>query len=485
MPNNIKTRFAPSPTGYIHLGNVRTALFNWLCAKSQQGDFLLRIEDTDKQRSKLEYVDALKRDLQWLGLQWQEGPEQEGQLGPYFQSARTEIYEKYYELLRDKGRAYPCFCTEKELEISRKTQRALGRAPRYAGTCASLAAHEIENKIAQGLKFTVRYRVPNSGTVEFDDLVRGIQKFECQDIGDFIIRRSDGSPAFFFSNAIDDALMQVSTVLRGEDHLTNTPRQILILQSLDLPIPSYGHISLIVNKQGSPLSKRDGSLGVYELRQQGYLPLAVINYLARLGHHYSEEAFMTSAELANNFSITHLVKAPARYQKSQLDYWQHETISKMDAEQLWQWIKSVEYEGVALGQLVAAENGPDFAQAIRENVLFPVDALFWAANLFSSTGIYDTKAVQEITRAGSEFFTTAADILEQESNSFRSFSQLLGQRTARKGKQLFMPLRAALTGESYTEAWPNDWMRGPQMGDLWDLLGYDRIKRRILLSADL
>ncbi len=226
---NTKTRFCPSPTGLIHLGNARTALFNALLAMQYQGTFLLRIEDTDVQRSKKEYYHTLTEDLLWLGLEWQEGPEKDQGKGPYFQSERQQIYHHYYQELAQKNSAYPCFCTEEELALMRKVQRASGKPPRYAGTCFGLSQETITQKLALGLKPTLRFHVPNDCCIEFEDLVRGVQKFSGRDIGDFIIRRADGTSPFMFCNAIDDALMGVTHALRGEDHLTNTPRQLLIL----------------------------------------------------------------------------------------------------------------------------------------------------------------------------------------------------------------------------------------------------------------
>lgn len=268
----VKTRFCPSPTGLIHLGNIRTALFSALYALNQGGTFLLRIEDTDAERSEERYSQQLQDDLRWLGLDWQEGPVHDKGLGPYFQSERQSLYDDYYERLIVGGFAYSCFCSEEELALTRKIQRSQGKPPRYPGTCRALSEDERAEKLAQGLKPTLRFAVPNEATVEFEDLVRGKQIYKTEDMGDFIIRRGNGTSPFMFCNAIDDALMQVTHAIRGEDHLTNTPRQILILQALGLPIPSYGHIALIVGPDGSPLSKRHGSKSAVELREEGYLP---------------------------------------------------------------------------------------------------------------------------------------------------------------------------------------------------------------------
>ncbi|VAW70833.1 Glutamyl-tRNA(Gln) synthetase [hydrothermal vent metagenome] len=496
----MKTRFAPSPTGYIHLGNVRTALFNWLCAQSEQGSFLLRIEDTDEERSEAIYVDALKQDLLWLGLDWQEGPKFDRLIvedvgsnpvplvhdkGPYFQSQRNDIYDDYFTQLIKSDKAYPCFCSQEELAYSRKAQRTAGHAPRYAGTCAALSAEEVEQKCGQGLNPSLRFRVPHSGRIGFEDHVRGQQDFECSDIGDFIIRRSTGAPAFFFSNAVDDALMNVTHVFRGEDHLTNTPRQKLILEALALRIPEYAHISLIVGSDGTPLSKRHGSMSVAELRDKGYIPIGVLNYLARLGHHYANDDFMDEATLAKEFDIKHLGKAPARFQTEQLMHWQKEAVMRLTDKQVWQWISISELEGISINALVADDARDIFIKTVRDNLVMPQDALSWASSLFSNSGQFDSAAADVMTNSGADFFTQAVVCMSSEPANFKEFSKAVGTATGCKGKHLFMPLRAALTGENGIHGWDNQWQRGPQMADVFALLSKEVMQRRLELASQL
>ncbi len=346
---SVKTRFAPSPTGYLHLGNVRTALFNALLARRWGGRFLLRIEDTDPERSRPEYVAALLEDLRWLGLDWREGPQIGGPHEPYAQSARGAIYAQYYQQLADSKRAYPCFCTPAELALSRKAQLTVGRPPRYAGVCARLSEAERQARLERDPRPTLRFRVPAGRMVEFTDLVRGPQRFASDDIGDFVIRRADGTPQFFFANAVDDALMEITHVLRGEDHLANTPRQLLVLEALALPAPRYGHLALIVGADGGPLSKRAGDLSVRELRAAGYLSEALLNYLARLGHSYERDVWMEPAELAAGFALEHLGRAPARYDESQLLRWQAEAVQRAIPERLWAWMGPGVHERVPPG----------------------------------------------------------------------------------------------------------------------------------------
>lgn len=458
----MKTRFAPSPTGHIHLGNGRTALFSALLAKAHKGTFLLRIEDTDATRSTTEHAEQLQQDLHWLGLQWQEGPVVGGEYGPYFQSERQATYADYYHRLEQLKRLYPCFCTEQQLAIARKVQLTSGQPPRYSGACRNLTAEQIAEKQAQGLKPTLRFRVPDNEMITFDDFVRGPQQFNSNEIGDFIVRRGDGTAPFFFCNAIDDALMKVTHVLRGEDHLTNTPRQLLILQALKLSIPKYGHLALIVGSDGSPLSKRHGSRSVKELQAEGYLPLAVVNYLARLGHYYANNEFMDFAQLAQGFSSENLGKSPARFDAAQLLYWQKQAVAHLSRADFWQWL------GSEIQLFVPGEKQEIFIAAIQSNITFPEDALQWAKIFFVGTVDFSAEALEVVQHAGPLFFDAASKGLEQHGADYKKITQLITETLNIKGKALFHPLRMALTGQG----------DGPEMAKMFELLGEEKIKQR-------
>jgi nondiscriminating glutamyl-tRNA synthetase len=462
-PRPLKTRFAPSPTGLLHLGNIRTALFNWLLARQAGGIFLLRLEDTDAMRGHEKYARALEDDLRWLGLNWSEGPAVGGDRGPYVQSERGAIYKEYFAALETKNLAYPCFCSEHELAIARKTALAAGRPPRYSGKCRALPRAEVEARFGRGEPATLRFRVEEGKTVEFEDKVRGRQAFATSDIGDFVIRRSDGTPAFFFCNAIDDALMGVTLVVRGEDHLTNTPRQILLLQALGLPLPEYAHIALVVGADGAPLSKRTGSRSVQELREAGYLPQAINNYLARLGHTYEANVFMDLPALADSFNIARLHRAPARYDEAQLHYWQHEAVRHLPFPALWAWM------GEPVHAVVPADRSAAFIEAVRGNISFPADALHWARVVFADTLSVNHAAQQAIAAAGGEFFDMARRALEKHGADFKAVSDMVRQQLAVSGKALFQPLRAALTGE----------LDGPEMAKLLPLIGVERARKRL------
>lgn len=458
-----KTRFAPSPTGYIHLGNVRTALFSALVAARDHGVFLLRIEDTDQARSSKDYTDALKEDLRWLGLLWQEGPDVGGDHGPYQQSQRAEIYARYYHALEQADLAYPCFCSEQQLALSRKAQMTAGKPPRYAGTCARLTSEQVQARLREGAQPALRFRVPQHKTIRFNDAVRGEQIFSGGDIGDFIIRRADGTPAFFFCNAIDDALMQVTQVLRGEDHLSNTPRQILLLEALNLRVPSYGHISMIVGADGAPLSKRTGSESVRELRARGYFPLAVVNHLARLGHAYESNDYMPFEKLAVAFDTAKLGRSPARHDINQLVHWQHEAVAKAPVEDLWAWMGS-EVQG-----LVPHAQHVEFVETVRPNVTLPKDALHWAQVIYGEHLVLAADAQQVAQQAGSRFFEAALRAWGEHRDNFSALAEQVKKDTGVKGKHLFQPLRVALTGE----------IHGPEMARLLKLLPPEQARRRL------
>jgi nondiscriminating glutamyl-tRNA synthetase len=464
----VKTRFAPSPTGELHLGNLRTALFSALLARREGGVFVLRIEDTDAARSRPEYAHGLMEDLRWLGLDWQEGPETGGPNGPYQQSARGHIYAEDYRRLEMSGRAYPCFCTDDTLRLARKAQLAAGQPPRYPGTCARLSAEEIGVRLDRGLKPTLRFRVPPGRRIRFEDLVRGPQVFDTETIGDFVIRRSDGTPSFFFSNAVDDAMMGVTHVLRGEDHLANTPRQMLIMEALDLPAPRYGHISLILGEDGAPLSKRYGALSLRELRERGYLPVAVLNHLARLGHSYESDALMELDALARGFDMARLGRAPARHDPAQLDYWQHQAVLALSDAALAEWL------GDALAEAVPPAVRAPFLRVVRDNISFPGEARDWARRLFAGPPPPDAHARRAMEEAGAAFFAAALGALSPPPADFRELAARVGAVTGHKGRHLFMPLRAALTGLTH----------GPEMKDLWPLLGTERVTERLAHARD-
>jgi nondiscriminating glutamyl-tRNA synthetase len=433
----ITTRFAPSPTGELHLGNARTALFSWLFARHHGGRFVLRIEDTDSERSKEFYTTALIEDLRWMGLAWDAGPPGD----EYRQSRRGAIYARHSATLDARGLTYPCYCTPLELDLSRKAQLAAGRPPRYAGTCRELSAEARVRKSAQGISPTTRFRVPTGKTVEFDDMVHGAQRFATDDIGDFILRRADGSAAFFFSNAIDDAEMGITHVLRGEDHLTNTPRQLLLLEALELRAPTYGHLSLLVGADGAPLSKRHGATSVREFRERGYLPAALGNHLFRLGHSSSENGVLSLDVMPRHFTVKHLGRAPARFEESQLNAWQREVAHHMPLEESERWLAAETPADIDAGRRRA------FIAAIRPNVLLPADVARWREIVYGPSPTLDEASLARVREAGPQFFRAAADAAARDP-SLDAIVEAVKSATGAKGQALWKPLRLALTGSA-------------------------------------
>jgi glutamyl-tRNA synthetase len=443
----------------LHLGNARTALFSHLWARKTGGKFILRIEDTDLERSQDRFRDQLMSDMRWLGLDWDEGPDVGGPSGPYRQAERGEFYRDLYAQLSARALAYPCYCTAEALELSRKLQRMSGKAPRYAGTCRGLTAAERAAREAQGLKPTLRFAVPMDQIIEFDDAVHGPQRFASNDIGDFIIRREDGTPAFFFCNAVDDSAMGVTQVLRGDDHLTNTPRQIMLLDALGMRCPAYGHLGLLVGEDGAPLSKRHGSTSVHEFRERGFLSIAVLNQLFRLGHASDIDGWLPAAEMPQHFRPNHLGRAPARFEVSQLMHWQKESLERLSAAEFRAWL--------------GADDPIGFIELVRHNVSLPADAVAWRAVVSGELEPLGADEQRMVAAAGTAFFSAALDAYDRSNGELKLLTQQLKQQTGRKGPDLFMPLRVALTGRAH----------GPELAQLLKLIAPDTARRRLKIHA--
>jgi glutamyl-tRNA synthetase len=461
------TRFAPSPTGYLHLGNARTALFNFLAARSGGGRLVLRIEDTDAERSDERLLGQLLADLRWLGLEWDEGPDVGGPHGPYKQSERGERYATAVASLQQRDLVYPCFCSPEELQLSRRAQLAAGRPPRYAGTCAKLTADESRRRIETGAQAAMRFRVPAGRVIEFVDAIHGLQRSSSDDIGDFVVSRADGSAAFFLGNAIDDAAMGVTLVLRGDDHLANTPRQILLLEALGMRVPAYGHLPLVLGATGSPLSKREGAAGLHDMREQGYLPAALRNYLVRLGHTCGTDTWLEAHAMPAHFDLGRVSHSPARFDEAQLRHWQREAIVHSTTAELTEWL------GSRLEPLGSAERKADFVVAVRGNLMFPSDADALVRAVCEELAPPDDDARAAMLGAGAAFFNTAASQWASHGGDVKAWTRAVGTATGRKGAALYMPLRAALTGVTH----------GPELAPLVGLIGGHRVEARLAAAA--
>jgi nondiscriminating glutamyl-tRNA synthetase len=334
IKNQIRVRFAPSPTGFLHVGGARTALFNWLFARHAGGKFILRIEDTDRERSKPEYEEAILRDMRWLGLDWDEGPAIGGEKGPYFQTQRGDLYRKQLEDLLEARNAYHCFCSPEELAADREAQLAAGKIYRYSGKCARLTADEAKEKTRNGALSAVRLRV-KEGVTTFTDIVRGQVTVNHDEIDDLVLVRRDGEPTYNFVAVVDDALMEISHVIRGDDHLPNTPKQILVYNALGFKIPQFAHIPLILGPDRAPLSKRHGASSVNEFKRQGYLPETMINYLALLGWSFDGKTeIFSKEEVIRRFSLERVVKSAAAFDYEKLQWLNGHYLRMLDDEKM-------------------------------------------------------------------------------------------------------------------------------------------------------
>jgi nondiscriminating glutamyl-tRNA synthetase len=453
----MRVRFAPSPTGQLHVGNARTALFNWLLAHGKDGTFILRIEDTDAVRSTRESEASILEDLRWLGLDWDEGPDVGGGHGPYRQSERLHLYASYANELIAAGLAYHCFCSPAKLEADRQADLASGRPPRYAGACRALTREQALARIEAGERPVIRFRVPENIEVSFQDLVRGEVTFSSEVIGDWVLVRSDGRPQYNFAVVVDDALMAITHVIRGEDHISNTPRQVLLYQALGFTPTQFAHLSLVMGPDHTPLSKRHGATSVAEFRERGYLPEALVNYLALIGWSPGdEEELLPIEELARRFALEdvghsagvfdpeklawmnrHYMKAaaPARLAAESARYFLARGHLRRRTDEAMEFLISV--LPMAVGSVDRLEEIPD-----RLKFLFDFDPAISIASDEVASVLHEPGARQVIAALPAAIEHPLVD-----RETFRAMANRVKEKTSLKGKALFHPIRVALTGE--------------------------------------
>lgn len=460
---SIVTRFAPSPTGRLHAGNLRTALFNWCLARGAGGRFLLRAEDTDASREGKGDLAQQLEDLAWFGLDWDGGPDRAAPEGPFRQSERGEIYREYLGRLAESGRAYTCYRTDEELKQHNAELRRRGLPPRYDREWARLPHDEILRRRNAGQLPAIRFAAPASGEIEWQDLVRGARSLPASEVADFVLARSGGSAGFLFANAIDDALMGVTHVLRGEDHLVNTARQIVILEALGLTAPRYGHMPLLAGPDGAKLSKRTGAASIAEFRDAGILPLALANTLARLGHPWEEHGLLSMQALAAGFDPARLTTAAQRFDAAQIGHWQRVALDALPEEALASWAGEAALADVPPG------SRPAFLSAVRHNVLRPAEVAEWAAILFGAA----TLAPRPETGAPPELFAAALAAWNEGAGDHRALAHAVKQAVGVSGKAFFRPLRMALTGRT----------EGPDLGALFAAMPRDIIRARLARHA--
>jgi nondiscriminating glutamyl-tRNA synthetase len=455
----MRVRFAPSPTGQLHVGNARTALFNWLLARGQGGTFILRIEDTDVERSTRESEAAILRDLRWLGLEWTEGPDIGGGHGPYRQSERLHLYQSYATELLNTDAAYHCFCSTAQLEADRQEALASGRPARYAGTCRRLSKEQAAVRIAAGEQPAVRFHVPDDRDVVFTDSVRGEVRFQTDVIGDPVIVRADGTPAYNFAVVVDDALMEITHVIRGEDHISNTPRQILLYEALGFSPPIFAHLAMVMGPDHAPLSKRHGATSVAEFRAKGYLPEALVNYLALIGWSPGGgDELLPIDELARRFSLQSVGHSAGVFDEEKLAWVNRHYLKIADAARLAE--LSLPYFAQAGVPMAPEARGLQFLASAMSMASGSVDRLNQVPARLGFLFDYDAEAALghrqlreemrgeqagAVVRALAEELASAPRL---DREKFREVANRVRARTGQKGKALFHPIRVALTGRA-------------------------------------
>ena len=456
--SKIRVRFAPSPTGSLHVGNARTALFNWLFARHHGGAFVLRIEDTDVERSEARYEAQLLQDLRWLGLEWDEGPDVGGPFAPYRQSEREETYHRHAIQLLDAGHAYYCFCSQEQLEAEREEALKAGRQPHYSGRCRTRPREEAARKVAAGEPAAIRLAI-GSGEFKWRDLVHGAMSFSSDVIGDFIIVRSDGHPAYNYAVVIDDHLMEISHVIRGDDHISNTPRQLALYQAFGWAPPEFAHLSTILGADRTRLSKRHGATSLQNFREMGILPEALRNYLALLGWSPADGVteILSSGELIKEFSFDHVIKSPAVFDQEKLNWMNRHYIKETPPARL----AETAAPFLAAAGYIKPTAGPEamkWLEQVLDAVLKNLDHLdqvpgasklifeYDAAKIVNgeeTRHVVEDAGAREVLKA---FIPKALAEKELSYERFRAITREVQKETGKKGKDLFHPVRVALTG---------------------------------------
>ncbi len=486
--SKMKVRFAPSPTGPFHIGGARSALFNWLLARKEEGTFVLRIEDTDLARSTRESEENIKASLKWLGMNWDEGIDVGGENGPYRQTERLAIYQEVTDRLIAEGKAYYCYCSEEELEKERQAQMDKGETPKYNGHCQHLTEEQIAAYKAEGRKPTVRLRVPLNKAFAFDDMVRGHVSFESNGVGDFVIVKSDGIPVYNYAVVIDDHTMGITHVIRAEEHLSNTPRQIAIYEALGWDVPVFGHISLILGKDYKKMSKRHGATSVEQYKNLGYLPDALVNFLALLGWAPdSEQELFTQEELIQNFSMDRVAKNPAVFDIDKLNWINFNYMKNLTEDELY----TLCLPHLQEANYASAE--PNETEKAWLTMLCATvrDHISYGAQIVDEVGLFfaEDVTIEEEHRAEieevikEESFPTVISLFREKLAALESLEpaeikatiKAVMKETSLKGKFVFMPIRVALTGQ----------MHGPDLNNIVPLLGKEKCLKRLETASEL
>ncbi|WP_100374422.1 glutamate--tRNA ligase [Bacillus sp. FJAT-45037] len=480
MGNDVRVRFAPSPTGHLHIGGARSALFNYLYAKNQGGKFVLRIEDTDQARNVDSAKEKLLDSLKWLGIEWDESIDVGGEYGPYSCMERIDLYKEYIEQLLKEGKAYYCYMTESELEAEREAQMDRGEVPKYSGRDRNLTEEERKAYEEKGLKPVVRFHVPTGQDIVIHDAVRGKVTFESDGIGDFVIARKDGVPMYNFAVTIDDHLMKISHVIRGEEHLSNTPRQVMLYQAFGWDVPTFAHASLILNPDRQKMSKRDESIiqFVEQYKELGYMPEALTNFLALLGWSpVEEEEIFTMEELGEQFSLERVSKAPAVFDAEKLAWMNNQYLKKADLETV---------VDLSIPHLVKAGRLPEDMNEERREWAKRLIGLYqeqlqYGAEIVELTELFfkteieyneEAKAVldeEQVPEVLKQFLHEIEQLQTFDAVNVKGAIKATQKATGQKGKKLFMPIRVATTGQTH----------GRDLPDSIELLGKAVVSARL------
>lgn len=484
MTQEVRVRYAPSPTGHLHIGNARTALFNYLFARHNGGKFIIRIEDTDAKRNIEGGEESQLRYLKWLGIDWDESIDVGGEYGPYRQSERNDLYKELYDGLLEKGLAYKCYCTEEELEAERESQQARGEMPRYSGKCRHLTDDDRSKLEAEGRKPSIRFAVPEGRTYKFDDMVKDEVSFESGDFGDWVIVKKDGVPTYNFAVAVDDHYMEITHVLRGDDHISNTPKQMMIYEAFGWDAPTFGHMTLIVNESRKKLSKRDESIiqFIEQYEELGYLPEALFNFIALLGWSpKGEDEIFTKDEFIDMFEADRLSKSPALFDKQKLTWMNNQYVKQLPLEEV---VK------LALPHLQKAERLPEELSAderewaerlialYQEQMSFGAEIVELSAQFFNDDIEYDEEAQavlsgEQVPEVMAAFKTKLEELESFDPASIKGAIKAVQKETGHKGKNLFMPIRVVTTGQTH----------GPELQEAISLLGRDLVIKRVSVYA--
>lgn len=478
--SNVRVRYAPSPTGHLHIGGARTALFNYLFAKRHGGKFIIRIEDTDLKRHVEDAESSQLDNLSWLGIEWDESVDKGGEYGPYRCTDRLHIYKPYAEKLIEQGNAYRCFCTEEELEAEREEQRAKGDMPQYSGKCRHLSTDAIEAYLAEGKPYTIRFKVPANRELIVEDMIRETVRFESDGIGDFVIVKRDGIPTYNFAVTVDDALMEITHVIRGEEHLTNTPRQMLIYEALGFSEPRFGHLPLILNQDRQKMSKRDESIVQFieQYRDLGYMPEGIINFMALLGWSpEGEEEIFSLVDLEKQFAIDRVSKSPAVFDTDKLAWMNNVYVKQASVDRIVP-LCIPHMENAGFIQLPLSTDQHDWITRLvglyKDQMHYAAEIVEKARLFFNEHIEYNEEAKQILAEAQvsdvlSAFGEKIAGGEEYSPEAIKAWLKEVQKETGHKGKLLFMPVRVVTTGQSH----------GPDLEQTLYLLGKDRVLQRI------